>query len=129
MSDTAGFTAPDQVSDFYGYTHSTSSLVDWAYPVPGGADYTVSSAKYQENGGSLLDYFSDRTNTVDGTVGGQLNLNVGSSGAGGIYKCGSTDGGAELGSTTNGGASALITWTLSSISTTGSNMYFTDSIA
>ena len=129
MSDTAGFLAPDQVSDFYGYTHSTSSSVDWAYPVPGGADYTVSSAKYQENGGALTNYFSDRVNTVDGTVGGQLNLNVGGTGAGGQYLCGSTDGGGELGGFTNGGVSALLTWTLSGISTTGNNIWFTDTIA
>ena len=85
MSDTAGFLAPDKVSDFYGYSNLTAFYTSITQPKPVFACDIALINTYYHNGSGLLPvvgnivYQSNQTTVDAGINRGMSTLSSGSS--------------------------------------------------
>ena len=128
MSSTAGFSTPDNISDFYGWSAWVSSDVRWEYPEING-DNTLSGQPQRRIGtGSWTNFFSDvrDTSVTASTVGYRMTIIHGcTSGGGAFIDCGPNSGDNDYGGTGGGDFCNTVTYTLDGVTTNGrDDMFF-----
>lgn len=94
MSDSVGFIAPDKVSDFYGYSSTTTFYATLGVGKPAfGCNVTINQTRYH-NGSGLLPVVGDTiyTNSTGGTTDPSVNRGMSTANSGTSFQVYTTNG-------------------------------------
>ena len=94
MSDSVGFVAPDKVSDFYGYSSTTTFYATLGVGKPAfGCNVTINQTRYH-NGSGLLPVVGDTiyTNSTGGTTDPSVSRGMSTANSGTSFQVYTTNG-------------------------------------